>query len=79
MVATRWRSARSLAIRGAFSSPEEINDSPQTHPSRRIVDLMPNYQEPLFGNLAALEIGLGRIRAECPHFRAWLERLEQLV
>jgi len=27
-------------------------------------------------NLAALEIGLARIRAECPHFDAWLRRLE---
>ena len=67
------------AIRDGFSSPEEINDSPATHPSRRIVDLMPNYRKPIYGNIAAIDIGLERMRTECPHFRAWLERLEQLI
>ena len=66
------------AIRQAFKSPEEINDSPSTHPSQRILDLVPDYQKPLFGNIGALEIGFEAIRAECPHFRAWLERLEAL-
>ncbi|QEH32965.1 hypothetical protein OJF2_14570 [Aquisphaera giovannonii] len=67
------------AIRDSFGTPEEINDSPSTHPSRRILAIFPGYEKPLFGNLAALEIGLERIRAECPHFRAWLERLEGLL
>ena len=64
------------AIRDSFESPEEIDDSPETAPSKRIEALFPAYQKPLMGNLAALEIGLERIRAECPHFRSWLERLE---
>ena len=64
------------AIRDQFASPEEIDDSPDTAPSKRIEHLMPNYQKPLVGNLAALEIGIHAIRRECPHFRDWLERLE---
>ena len=64
------------AIRDSFESPEEIDDSPETAPSKRIRALYPDYEKPLMGNLAALEIGLERIRAECPHFRSWLERLE---
>ena len=67
------------AIRKKFKSPEEINDSPATHPSQRVLELVPGYQKPLYGNLAALEIGFEPMRSECPHFRAWLERLEQLV
>lgn len=63
-------------IRDQFASPEEIDDSPDTAPSRRVVDLVPKYQKPLMGNLAVLEIGLDAIRTECPHFRAWIERLE---
>lgn len=63
-------------IRDAFATPEEINDSPQTAPSKRVEALMPEYQKPLFGSFAAEYIGLGTIRAECPHFRAWLEALE---
>jgi hypothetical protein len=67
------------SIRNAFSSPEAINDSPETHPSKRIQQLMPSYQKPLYGNIAALEIGLDTIRKECPGFHRWLEQLEALV
>lgn len=66
-------------IRDSFSSPEAINDSPETHPSKRIQQLMPAYQKPLYGNIAALEIGLGKMRTECPGFHRWLEQLEALV
>jgi hypothetical protein len=64
------------AIRDAFETPEEIDDSPVTAPSKRVKALVPGYEKPLLGALAVLEIGLGAIRAECPHFRNWLERLE---
>ncbi|MFM9913002.1 MAG: DUF4276 family protein [Methylophilaceae bacterium] len=64
-------------IREQFTTPEEINDSPQTAPSKRIQSLMPSYEKPLMGTLAVLEIGLDAIRQECPLFRGWVERLEQ--
>lgn len=64
------------AIRNQFNSPEEINDSPETAPSKRIESLVPEYQKPLYGNLAALEIGLAKMRDQCPHFADWLIRLE---
>ena len=64
------------AIRNEFANPEAIDDSPETAPSKRIGTLFPGYEKPLMGNLAALQIGLERIRAECPHFRDWLKRLE---
>lgn len=65
-------------IRGAFATPEEINDSPITAPSKRVEALIPEYQKPLLGVLAVLEIGLDRIRGECPHFNGWLAELESL-
>ena len=65
-------------IRDEFASPEEIDDSPDTAPSSRIVELVPSYQKPLMGNLAVLEIGLDAIRTECPNFRTWLGRLERV-
>ena len=64
------------AIRNAFGSPEEIDDSPMTAPSKRIERLVPGYRKPLYGTLGVLGIGLDTIRRECPHFRGWLERLE---
>jgi len=66
-------------IRDAFATPEEINDSPVAAPSKRVETLMPGYQKPLLGVLAAREIGLARIRKECPHFDGWLRQLESRV
>lgn len=63
-------------IRDQFSSPEEINDSPVTAPSKRVQDLVQGYKKPLMGSLAILEIGLDAIRKECPHFQEWMTRLE---
>jgi len=65
------------AIRDQYATPEEINDSPLTAPSKRIISLLPGYEKPLMGTLAVLEIGLDAIRQECPLFRGWIERLEQ--
>jgi hypothetical protein len=64
------------AIRDRFKTPEEINDSPTTAPSKRIAALVPGYSKPFLGILAALEIGLGAMRFQCPEFRRWLEHLE---
>lgn len=64
-------------IRDSFATPEDINDSPQTAPSKRIEALIPNYEKPLFGTLVALDIGLPTIRQECPLFNEWLTTLEE--
>ena len=66
-------------IREAFATPEEIDDSPITAPSKRVEELVPGYNKPLYGALAMSEIGLDQIRAECPHFDGWLHQLESLV
>ena len=63
-------------IRQQFATPEEINDSPITAPSKRVEQLVEGYEKPLLGTLAVLNIGLDTIRGECPHFRDWLARLE---
>ena len=65
------------AIRNEFDTPEHINDSPDTAPSKRILDLVPGYQKPLLGTLAAQAIGLDAIRRECPQFSDWIGRLEK--
>ena len=63
------------AIRGAFATPEHINNSPQTAPSKRILALVPHYKKTVDGPLIAEDIGLDTIRAQCPHFNNWIERL----
>ena len=67
------------AIRNRFRSPEHINDSPDTAPSKRITNVIPRYNKRADGYVVALEIGLPAIRAECPRFDAWLARLESLA
>lgn len=66
-------------IRDEFATPEEINDSPISAPSKRLENLVPSYEKPLHGTLAILEIGLDPIRQECPHFNDWLTNLESLI
>ncbi|MEB3216317.1 MAG: DUF4276 family protein [Nostocales cyanobacterium 94392] len=64
--------------RNQFTSPEHINDHPQTAPSKRILKCCPTYQKPLHGSLLAIEIGLDIIRQQCQHFHQWLLRLENI-
>lgn len=37
------------------------------------------YQKPFHGPLIAMDIGLEPMRERCPHFDAWLKRLEGLI
>jgi hypothetical protein len=62
-----------------FDTPEDIDDDPETAPSKRLLDFFPGYQKIPFGELIAESIGLETIRAECPHFNAWVTRLESLA
>ena len=66
------------SIRSAFATPEEINDHPDTAPSKRIEALIPRYRKALHGPLVTLKIGLGTMRRECPRFDTWLGALEAL-
>lgn len=65
-------------IRGAFATPEDINDNPNTAPSKRVYGAYRGYRKVVDGVLAARSVGIDRMRQECPHFRAWLESLEAL-
>ena len=66
------------AIRNDFATPEHIDDSPATAPSKRIQKLYPQYRKVQMGERAARAITLETIRRECPLFDAWIKRLERL-
>lgn len=68
----------SSKIRSEFSTPEDINDNPNTAPSKRIGKLIPGYHKITGASVVAKEIGLATIRTECPRFGAWVNRLESL-
>lgn len=65
-------------IRAEFPTPEDIDDRPDLAPSKRVIRLHPSYNKRVDGTLGADAVGIEMIRQECPHFRAWVERLEGL-
>jgi hypothetical protein len=66
------------AVRDAFASPEDINDSPTTAPSKRILAVCPSYRKVFDGTRVASQLTIAAIRRECALFDAWVGRLEAL-
>ena len=66
------------AVCGEYTTPEDIDDDPETAPSKRIVHVLPRYKKVLHGPELAGQIGLDRIRAACPRFNAWIAHLESM-
>lgn len=54
-------------IRAAFASPQDIDNSPATAPSKRILQAFPNgdYNKTEHGPIIAAEAGIARLRKEC--------------
>ena len=65
-------------IRYSFPSPEYINNSVETAPSKRIKALIPRYAKIRNGALLANRIGIRRIMDECQHFRDWIQFIVSL-
>ena len=63
------------SICDGFETPEHINDSYETTPSRRIMRIIPGYSKVNDGTKVALSIGIEGISAKCKHFRRWLTKL----
>ena len=60
-------------------NPELINNGLSTAPSKRIISLIPEYQDNKpDGAWIASKIGLNELKAKCLHFRKWVETLENL-
>jgi hypothetical protein len=68
------------AIADKHATPELIDDGQDSAPSKRIIAELPDCEDakPAVGPQVAELIGLEVIRGKCPHFAAWLSRLEQL-
>jgi len=66
-------------IRNSFPTPEDINDNPETAPSKRIRREFPHYDKAAHGSIIAFRIGLQTMREQCPHFAEWLKRIEHVT
>lgn len=67
-------------VAASVDSPELIDDGQHSAPSKRITAQFPAYRrlKTSVGPQMAEDIGLPAIRSKCPHFDAWVGRLEQL-
>jgi hypothetical protein len=65
-------------IKRQYNSVEEIDDSPNTAPSKRLAELFPGYDKPRHGPLIVKRTGLEEIRRQCSHFNQWITQLENL-
>ena len=62
-----------------YPNPEDINDQPNTAPSVRLMKLIPGYEKVLFGIDILQQHGMPTLIARCPHFRAWITKLESAL
>lgn len=58
--------------------PEEINQTKEGAPSKRIGRFIPDYKKSTMGPSITRRIGWQRLKETCPHFGAWLSALEAL-
>lgn len=59
------------------NNPEQINNSPQTAPSKRL-EKKTRYRKTTHGPDIAQNIGLEKLRLSCKGFDEWLEKLEAI-
>lgn len=62
-----------------FPNPEDINDQPNTAPSVRLMKLIPGYEKVLYGIEILQQHGMPTLLARCPHFRDWVNKLEDAL
>lgn len=65
-------------IRNQAISPEHINNSIHTAPSKRLELLIPNYAKVKNGTLISKKMGIDIILKECKHFYDWIEKIKAL-
>lgn len=68
-----------LKVINEYPNPEDINDQPNTAPSVRLTKLIPGYEKVLFGIDILQQHGMPTLLARCPHFRAWVKKLESAL
>lgn len=76
----RGDGVENLKIEVGGLAPEDINNHPDTAPSKRIIRHVPEYEgrKVSSGPIMTSEIGITRIRSVCPHFNAWIKKIEEI-
>jgi hypothetical protein len=68
-------------IMASYPNPEDINDSPQTAPSKRLKNnqLIRGYNKVNDGIMIIEEAGIETVLSKCPRFKTWVETLIEKV
>ncbi|CAI9429395.1 DUF4276 domain-containing protein [Candidatus Ornithobacterium hominis] len=68
-------------VMATYPNPEDINDSPQTAPSKRLKNnqLIKGYNKVNDGIMIIEEAGIDVVLAKCPRFGKWVEKLIEKV
>lgn len=66
------------SIIDAYADPEQINSNPLTAPSKRLEALF-NYDKTVDGEMILEGLGIDIIIEKCPRFRAWLQKIEDIL
>jgi Domain of unknown function (DUF4276) len=61
-----------------FQSVEEINNGPDTSPSKRLRAALGSYGKPLLGAVVTEQVGVESLRQAAPRFNEWLRWIEGL-
>lgn len=64
------------AMRNDAETPEHINNSVNTAPSKRIESVINDYTKVRQGMIVAKKIGIDKMISECKHFAAWIDKIK---
>lgn len=66
-----------------YETPEDINDSPVTAPSKRIIAILEKhgdkYEKVIDGDAISVMVGIEAMLDRCPRFKAWVETLIEKI
>lgn len=65
-------------MREEADTPEHINNSITTAPSKRIESVIGNYSKVRQGIIVARAIGINKMLSECKHFASWIGKIKEI-
>lgn len=79
----KYISNQTQAIIDKYPNPEDINNRPNTSPSKRLMKILEKhgerYDKVTEGNLIAEDIGIAKMLEKCPRFKIWIETLAKKI
>lgn len=64
------------AMKDEAETPEHINNSAATAPSKRIESVISDYSKVRQGTIVAKNVGIDKMLSECKHFATWIENIK---